>query len=381
MQENARHNVYEDEIDLKELFLTIWKKKIFIVVFTAIITILAIIYVSFKTQIYEVKSVIKIGHIKNSLSEYSSTNTLLEPSAILEQKLKLIYGVDDPRRYEFIEDGVVSKISTIKNVENFIEITTEAYSNEKALEKNKEVLDFIQNEYKYKIDEFVQKTDIKIKDIESKIKYAKEVKRVDLEQNIEKINTQMLPRIEKEIELLKSVELVSLEKKLEFNREKLKEYEAEVARISKQKSGDNSQNMLMAVQLLNTQNLSLSVQNSIENLIREKENLINIKLVDLEKTKENIIKETLRKAKVELEINFLKELDDLNDSLELEKLKLTNDSFRNSELVSDYIVNDFPVKPKKSLTIAVAFVTGFILSIFLVFFMQFIGNIRKDIKQ
>lgn len=161
MQENARHNVYEDEIDLKELFLTIWKKKIFIVVFTAIITILAIIYVSFKTQIYEVKSVIKIGHIKNSLSEYSSTNTLLEPSAILEQKLKLIYGVDDPRRYEFIEDGVVSKISTIKNVENFIEITTEAYSNEKALEKNKEVLDFIQNEYKYKIDEFVQKTDIK----------------------------------------------------------------------------------------------------------------------------------------------------------------------------------------------------------------------------
>lgn len=381
MQENARHNVYEDEIDLKELFLTIWKKKIFIVVFTAIITILAIIYVSFKTQIYEVKSVIKIGHIKNSLSEYSSTNTLLEPSAILEQKLKLIYGVDDPRRYEFIEDGVVSKISTIKNVENFIEITTEAYSNEKALEKNKEVLDFIQNEYKYKIDEFVQKTDIKIKDIESKIKYAKEVKRVDLEQNIEKINTQMLPRIEKEIELLKSVELVSLEKKLEFNREKLKEYEAEVARISKQKSGDNSQNMLMAVQLLNTQNLILSVQNSIENLIREKENLINIKLVDLEKTKENIINETLRKARVELEINFLKELDDLNDSLELEKLKLTNDSFRNSELVSDYIVNDFPVKPKKSLTIAVAFVTGFILSIFLVFFMQFIGNIRKDIKQ
>ncbi len=381
MQENARHNVYEDEIDLKELFLTIWKKKIFIVVFTAIITILAIIYVSFKTQIYEVKSVIKIGHIKNSLSEYSSTNTLLEPSAILEQKLKLIYGVDDPRRYEFIEDGVVSKISTIKNVENFIEITTEAYSNEKALEKNKEVLNFIQNEYKFKIDEFIQKTNIKIKDIESKIKYAKEVKRVDLEQNIEKINTQMLPRIEKEIELLKSVELVSLEKKLEFNREKLKEYEAEVARISKQKSGDNSQNMLMAVQLLNTQNLSLSVQNSIENLIREKENLINIKLVDLEKTKENIIKETLRKAKVELEINFLKELDDLNDSLELEKLKLTNDSFRNSELVSDYIVNDFPVKPKKSLTIAVAFVTGFILSIFLVFFMQFIGNIRKDIKQ
>lgn len=381
MKENIKQNNYDDEIDLKELFLTIWEKKIFIVVFTAIITILSIVYVSAKTPIYEVKSVVKIGHKKNNIDEFSYKNILLEPSATLEKKLKLIYSVDDPRRYEFIEDGVVSKISTIKNVENFIEINTEAYSNEKALEKNKDVLKFIQNEYKYKIDEYVQRTNIKIKDIEDRIKFANEVKKVDLEQNIKKINTQTLPRIEKEIELLKSVELVSLEKKLEFNREKLKEYESEVARISKQKSGDNSQNMLMAVQLLNTQNLILSVQNSIENLIKEKENLINLKLVDLQKTKENIVNETLRKAKVELEINFSKELDDLNNSLELEKLKLTDDSFRNSELVSDYILNDFPIKPKKSLIVAVAFVTGFILSIFLVFFMQFINHLRDDIKE
>ncbi len=35
-------------------------------------------------------------------------------------------------------------------------------------------------------------------------------------------------------------------------------------------------------------------------------------------------------------------------------------------------------KPKKSLIVTVAFITGFILSIFLVFFIQFIQSIRKE---
>ena len=42
------------------------------------------------------------------------------------------------------------------------------------------------------------------------------------------------------------------------------------------------------------------------------------------------------------------------------------------------MTNDFPTKPKKILIVAVAFVTGFIISIFLVFFIQFIQGIRKE---
>ena len=35
-------------------------------------------------------------------------------------------------------------------------------------------------------------------------------------------------------------------------------------------------------------------------------------------------------------------------------------------------------KPKKALIVTVAFITGFILSIFLVFFIQFIQSIKKE---
>ena len=367
MQENNKY-IEEEEIDLRELFRTIWDRKMFIIGFTLIVTILAGIYAYSKTPIYEVKSVVRIGYVSGAL---------VEPSNIIEQKLRLVFDVDNNSRYEFIEDGVVSNISAIKKVENFLEIKTEATSNEKALDKNKEVLSFLQNEYKFKIDEFITKTEINIRNIEDKIKYSQEVEKIDLSQNIERIKIQKIPRIDKEIELLKNVDLKSIENRLEFSQQKLREYEAESLRISKQKMGDNSQNMLMAMQLLNTQNLILNIQNTIENLVKEKENLLNLKLKDLEENKENIVKDTLRKAEVELNINFVKRLESLNDSLSLEKLKLTNDSVKNSEVVGEIILNNHPVKPKKSLIVVVAFVTGFILSIFLVFFMQFAQTVRK----
>lgn len=67
MQENNRNINQEDEIDLRELFLTLWKNKVFIVVITAIITILAGIYAYFKnpTPIYQGKLYLEIGKIQD----------------------------------------------------------------------------------------------------------------------------------------------------------------------------------------------------------------------------------------------------------------------------------------------------------------------------
>ncbi|HUH43096.1 MAG TPA: Wzz/FepE/Etk N-terminal domain-containing protein [Sulfurimonas sp.] len=57
----------EDEIDLKELFETIWDKKVFIVLFTMIVTIASIVYVVLKnpTPIYQGKIYMEIGQIQN----------------------------------------------------------------------------------------------------------------------------------------------------------------------------------------------------------------------------------------------------------------------------------------------------------------------------
>lgn len=324
----------EEEIDLRELFSTLAKKKVFIFVFTFAITLLAIIYVNIKTPIYEVKSVVRIGYINS---------TLVENANILETKLKLVFGVDN---YPFItkEEGIVTNISAIKKVDNFLEITTEAHSNEQALSKNKEVVDFLQNEYKYKIDEYVLKTNIGIKNLEEQIKYVENVTKIEKEEQIAFLN---------------NVDLVTIENKEKFNKEKLNQYQENINQISKRRSSNDTENMLSAMEILNYQNLILNLQNQIENLNKEKQNIITEKIPSLKRN---------------LEFDIKIKLDNLKDSIELEKLKLTN----NSEIVGDILVDDNPIKPKKSLIIVVTFVTGFILSIFLIFFMSFISNLKKE---
>ena len=43
----------EDEIDLRELFKTIWARRFFVIAFTLVVTVLAAVYAYTKTPIYE----------------------------------------------------------------------------------------------------------------------------------------------------------------------------------------------------------------------------------------------------------------------------------------------------------------------------------------
>ena len=71
---NQETYLKEDEIDLRELFIKIWAKKIFIVSFTFIVTILAAAYTLTKTPIYEGKVLIEIGNYKLDNSNNSNNN-------------------------------------------------------------------------------------------------------------------------------------------------------------------------------------------------------------------------------------------------------------------------------------------------------------------
>lgn len=327
----------EEEIDLRELFSIIIRKKYFILIFTLIVTTLAFIYVSIKTPVYEIKSVVRIGYINSSLVENSN---------ILEKKLRLIFSVDNKLAITK-EEGIVSDISAVKKVDNFLEITTQAYSNEKALEKNNQVVEFLQNEYKYKIDEYILLTNLNIKNLEEQIKYVENVTKVEKQSQIDFLN---------------NVDLSSIENRLKFNKEKLEQYQENINEISKRRSSNDTQNMLSAMEMLNYQNLILNLQNQIENLNKEKQDILSEKIPSLKR---------------DLEFDIKNKLEDLKDKIELEKLKFTNNIAKNSEIVGEIQVDEDAIKPKKALIIVVSFVTGFILSIFLVFFMSFIGRFTK----
>ena len=331
----------EKEIDLRELFKIIWNKKLFIVIFTSIITLLAILYMYSKTPIYEVSSVIKIG---------STDGELLEDSTFLEKKLKLIFNVGSKKNIlkENSIKSIVSKVSIVKNIPNFIEISTQAFSNENAIAKNNEVLKFIQDEYKYKLDEYQDVINQNIYNLNKEVEYIQDIE---------------LENLKEKIKFLNEVDLVSLNNKLLFNNTKLKEYEDNITKISKRKSSNDTQNMLSAMEILNNQNLILNLQNKIENLNKEKKVLT---------------REELRNLNNQITIDIPKKILDVEYKIKEEKFKISKNNLVDTSIVGDIQINDNPIKPKKKLIVVVSFITAFILSIFLVFFMAFISGIKEE---
>ena len=82
--ENNQKIIQEDEIDLRELFLTIWRKKVFIVLLTFIVTVSSILYINFKPYepLYQGKLLVEIGEVFNKNNTplykiYSDNDSLL----------------------------------------------------------------------------------------------------------------------------------------------------------------------------------------------------------------------------------------------------------------------------------------------------------------
>ena len=422
------NNKYLEEIDLRELFKTIWDKKFFIFIFTLVVTILAGFYAYSKTPIYEVKSHVELGYInKEKIEDIDS----------LEQKLKVIFSVENIKlEANSSEKGIVTSIKQLKGVKNFLEIRTEGFSNESALIKNKEVLKFIQDlseekikEYEIILDNSILDTqreinfiqNIEIKNIKSQIDIIKDQEIENIDKQIDILKTQNIKNIDREINLLLSqevpilkmninflakVKIKSLEDKIGYNSKSLQKYISEIDKLNQNlEKSDTALSMVVSVQILNYQNLITNAQNQIKDLElqleiiknetipklkynlenitniqikdleNKKKNILNIDIKNLENKKLNVSNDTIRKLEDRINIELQTRISQLNEKMDIQNFKKSAQNLANTKLVGDYIINDFPIKPKKSLIIVVAFVTGFILSIFLVFFLQFI---RRD---
>ena len=309
MQENKP--LEEDEIDLKELFKTIWAKKIFIVIFTLVVTILAGFYAYSKTPIYEAKALLEIGEYKKNP---------VDDAVALEKKLSTIF-IDMEKNLKD-KTSEISNISVVKGLKNFLEIKSESTSNEEAKNEILKVLTFVQNEHEKILDD---------------VKKQKEME---------------LRNIDLQISDIKSKSVALIDKKIENNIKNLKNLEEQLKQVDEN------------LKKIDSLNPSLAAQKKIEKRdITNSINTITIQNFELESKKDELLTTTLYK---------------LEESKQIAESLLLSHNYKNTQIVGEIMTNDFPTKPKKSLIVAVAFVTGFIISIFLVFFIQFIQGIRKE---
>ena len=364
MNENTQ-NYQEDEIDLKELFKTLVEKKVFIAVITFSITLLAAVFAYIKTPIYEVKSQVQIGFIGEKL--IVTPNTAVRKAVILfnvEDKLKT--------KEDFVSE--VTSVSVNKKIPNFLTIKTEAVSNDEALTKNKEVTDFIINEYKPTIENYVLDVNTQILEVKRQIQRVSDIEIADVKKSIEIIKTRDIVQLDEKIRYAKVDATKAINNKIDFQKQNLKTYQSAIDNLFKENkaSKDKTSVMISSIQIVNYQNLILNSQDKLENLNLELVKLKNETIPNLKKSKEIVLTDKIRKLENKINLTLNNKIIKLEEKVKSLEYRLLPQNVQNSQVVGNYVVNEYPVKPKKKLIVVVAFVTGFILSVFLVFFLNFI---------
>ncbi len=137
--------------------------------------------------------------------------------------------------------------------------------------------------------------------------------------------------------------------------------------------------LLIEVGQYKTSSNEFVIVDNVDNLKTIIEEKFNVNVLNPKKTNSllEIIVNSTNKNKIEKDINEV-----YNFVLERHKEKLkTYKEFIPTKKVSEIRVSNKPInKSKKKLIVVVTFVTGFILSIFLVFFIEFIKGIKKEDK-
>ena len=316
MDQQARY-IQEDEIDLKELFQKIWTKRVFILVFTFMVTFAAGVYAFVKTPIYEAKALIELGSYK--LDNSNNNSVLIDNANQLVQKLTVLY-IDAMKNIKERQTEITA-IQVPKNQTNFIEITSNAISNDLAKKEILGVIDYITKNHTAILEEVKQRRELQINNIDRKI------------QNI------------------KSNEIKLLEERISLQTQTIKDLNTQLAVIDKNiKQIEQTNPTLSALKLMEKRDLSNFILKVSEDLMETKSKKDSL--------------ETSTLSELEEEKNLIRSL-------------LLPHNYQNTQVVGEILTNDHPAKPKKKLIIVVAFVTGLILSIFLVFFLDFVRSMRE----
>jgi len=325
MQENQinTQRYEEDEIDLRELFKTIMDNKLKIVIITSVITVMAVIYAYVKTPIYEARALLEIGNYKLYNNNNNNNNkATLDNASQLVKRLNILF-IDMYKNDKNKKAKIISIITSKKTTE-FIEIKADSFSNNLAVKEIESVVKYVQNKHQKILDDVKQRREIEISNVDNRI------------------------------ENIKTREIPLLESKIKIQEKSLNNFNNQVKLISKNlKKIESSNPSLTALKLMEKRDLTSFIIK------------LNTLIMDMRDKKDTLLSTT---------INNLKE-----KKLLIESLMLPH-NYKNTEIVGKIMINDNPIKPKKKLIVIVAFITGLILSIFIVFFLEFIKGFKEEDK-
>ena len=110
--------------------------------------------------------------------------------------------------------------------------------------------------------------------------------------------------------------------------------------------------------------------------------LVGVELENMQAEKDTIINDKLPSLQRELVNLQTEELNKLLDQRSLIELALEPYNYQNTQIVSDIVISNKPVKPKKVIIIAIAFLSSLMLSVLGILVYDSIKNrINKDKRE
>ena len=335
----------EDKIDIRELWQVLIKRKNTIIIITGIFTILAIAYSLLATPWYEAKAFVEIGTYKNGAKE-----TLLDDGNKLTKRLQVEF-IDI---FENIKDRdvKVTSVNSLKKNIAFIEIKALGKSNQLAMDEVTKVVNNIKDSHK----------DILHTVIESRQAHLN-----DIDRQISSVENNELKNLNENLEYEKKVHLPQLKEKLALVKSNLDKDHKQLQIISRNIKNTQSKNPSLAA-------LNVIERSRLDSRISQKE----LDIINIETAIKALEDKTIKQLERKINITITNKLAKLKETRSLTAQALKPHNFKNSDVVGEIITSEYPAKPKKKIIVIVSFITGLMLSIFLVFFLEFIQTSKRE---
>ncbi len=169
-------NTADDEIDLRELWNTLMRRKWVVVITTALVLMASVVYVFTAPKVYEAKVTFQVG----SYAEWS----------VEDFPVRLFETVDSLKT--FINSRYSVSVSIPDKKAPFISLSANAGTPEKAVELVQGVTDDILSKHKRYYDSYVNSLQPQVEDLKKQIEYY---------------SSELLPRLEQELSVLENLQM------------------------------------------------------------------------------------------------------------------------------------------------------------------------------
>ena len=373
--------IYEDEIDLRVIFSTIWKRKWLIAGITFITVLGAVLYSNLQPKIYEASMVIEPGIIDfDAYGKYTYLDTpenikgRIESNVYLPRILKALHRNPDDMNFDF-------KVSIPKNAN--VLIVSSKYQAKKpvyGLQILHQLLLEIQRDYSREVsrkkDWYQKQMSMKMNEI-----YEIKIQLKDLDQQVAMKHSRVKEKRE-QIKLINS-RLSICERRERDLLNDLNEVKENTRRISGlrdqmlKQSSANSESGIADLLYSTTIHQNMALFNELKNQFYQTK-------IDRENLKSEIKKLDGDINEIDLDIERLKLLQtevfkSRIDAIEIEigDLQSKINQIQNMKIISDPTVSRHPVNPRPVRNIVIALMGGVLLGIFIAFLSEYRSIERK----